>query len=265
MARVVFVYGFALSFFLFHAFADAVLVRGGGRGTHSDSSITIYTLVDDRFTNNLGLDPDYIPIEEELFNSGLDELLSTPADCEAIFFDAEDLQNARDFEGFVDEPCYYEVYENDLLLEFNGYGRALFDLAFSANITWSLTRDGFPPVIINNDINAIVDSEVLLSTLMPEELVPGEYLIDLDVVFHSGPNSTFYRAIGDITEDIGCDEILPGELECYLLEFSGSDTISFSSEYRERLVVLPGSRPINEPFLLSLFLIGLFAVYRHKK
>ncbi len=266
--RTLFIYSFAFVLFLFHAFADARLIRGGGRGTHLDSSNTIYTLVDDGFRNSVGLEPGYVPIQENRFNSGSDELISTPEECEALFGSLDDLNAAIQFEGFVDEPCYYEFYENDSKLEFSGFGRGLFDMAAGADVTWTLSRAGFSDIIINDSINSIVGNQVLLDTLMPPALVPGEYLIDLDITFFSGPDSTFYRAQGDSLGDQDCEEVTPGVVECRLRDFFGSDTLSFSSAYKERLVILPGSAPrvpVSEPAMLGLFLISLIGFRVRKK
>ncbi|GAA0859883.1 hypothetical protein [Aliiglaciecola litoralis] len=260
--RSFFIYSFALVLFLFHALAEAGLVRGGGRGTYSDSSNTDFVLVANDQINDLGLREGYTAVEVNGFNSGLDALLATPSFCDIEFFDFQDLQDAINFGGFVEEPCYYQVYENDPTIDFLGFGRGLFQLASNVEITWTLSRAGETPIVLAGAASDISGENVSYIGPMPTELFAGEYLVDLTVEFFSGPNMEFFRASGDSTDDVGCDEVAPGDVQCYMREFSPSDTLRFDSAFSERLVVLPGSAPINEPAMWGLLGLGLLLLRR---
>lgn len=260
------IYSLAFFMFLFHALADAGLIRGGGRGTHSDSNAYSYVLVNDDNINDLGLMQGFSSLEYESFNSGDPALLSTPDECVTNFGSLDDLNDAITFGGWVEEPCYYEVYENDLRLEFEGYGRAFFQQASSVDVVWRLSQAGMADIILNGFMS---DSAALLDVLMPPELVPGEYILGLEVTFHSGPDNSFFSST-DIhdRDDVDCIDLAPGDLQCYLPNWGGaSDTLSFSAEYAERLVVLAGTSPfsVNAPASLGLFLFGFFALRRRQQ
>lgn len=260
------IYSLAAVLFLFHAFADARLVRLGGRGSVKDSNAISHLLVNDNNINDLGLMDGFISLEGQSFNSGDDGLLSTPQDCVRSFDSQFDLDQEKMFGGFVEEPCYYQVYENDLRLQMEGFGRAFFDLASSVEVTWTLSKAGMADIVL---MGSVFDSAALLEVLMPPELMPGEYTIGLDVTFFSGPDNSFFSSNNSHDLDvIDCVEPTPGDLQCYHPEWgSASDTLSFSAAYTERLVVLAGTDPltVNAPAGLSLFLLGLVGIRRRQQ
>ncbi len=259
------IYSLAAVLFLFHAFADARLVRGGGRGTVLDSNAFDFLLVNNANINDLGLMAGFSTLESQGYNSGEDGLLSTPQDCVRSFGSQDELDQEKMFGGFVEEPCYYQVYENDLRLEMEGFGRAFFDLASSIEVAWTFSKAGMADIVL---MGSMFDSAPLLDVLMPPELVPGEYTIGLDVTFFSGPDNSFFSSNNSHDLDvIDCVEPTPGDLQCYHPEWgSASDTLSYSAAYTERLVVLAGTDPltVSAPAGLGLFLLGLFGLRRRQ-
>lgn len=260
------IYLLATILFLFHAFADARIIKRGGRGTFSDSNANSFILVEDTNINDLGLMEGFVSLERYSFNSGDDALISTPSECVTNFGTQGDLDNAIQFGGFVPEPCYYQVYENDLRLEMEGFGRSLFSMASSAEVIWTLSQAGMTDIVLNGTVS---DSAALLDVLMPPSLVPGEYNIGLEVVFHSGPDNSFFSSfdVHDLNV-VDCENVTPTDLQCYHQAWGGaSDTLSFGAAYSERLVVLPGSAPlsVSEPASIGILLLGLIGIRRRKQ
>lgn len=259
------IYSFTLVMFLFHAFADAGLVRNGGRGAVSSSGNDRIFLADDSFINSIGLGVDFTTIEQRSKNIALDGLLSTPQECVRVFGSFEELDQETRFNNFMSLPCYYEFNQDEPRLQMTGFGPLLFNQIDRADITWTFTQTGMPAISVVQDVNAIVGNEVLLDVLMPPSLIPGEYDISLEVTMFSGSDRTFYvEQFGDsgLANPV-CDDSLP-ELVCGYPPgtYSPQDTITLRAGYTERLIILPAA--INEPGVLALLLIGLLRLRRRK-
>ena len=261
--RSLLIYSFALVLILFHAFADARLVRTGGRGTYSDSSSDDFLLISDIFKNQIGLTTDFVAIQKRGKNSQDAGLLSVPRNCmnnRGTFLDYN-FEISNGF--FVDEPCYYEFSENEQRLQLTGSTPFNFDLAASAEILWTISQIGSSDLQFQQNISAINGSEILLDVLMPPELIPGEYEVELSMTLFSGPDATFYK--DDSGEGnsprIDCDSV---SLVCGYSTYSQRDTMSLSARYIERLVIRPAAQ-IPEPNLLAVLTLGLIGLIRRKQ
>ncbi|MDO6694853.1 hypothetical protein Q4574_16265 [Aliiglaciecola sp. 3_MG-2023] len=264
-SRITVIYSLALVLFLFHAFADARLVRGGGRGTYTDSANVEYYLIDNSYENSVGIGLDFVATQYLYKNSQAPFLLATPNDCLRNLGSFSDYNFQIDNGLFVEEPCYYEFYENETTLSLNGFSPFAFDLAQSAEINWTLSQIGKPDLIIVQNITAFDDEDILLDILMPSELIPGEYEVSLDVTLYSGPDADFYNEVSGEGNSlpIDCD---PVTNVCGYTSFIASDTLSFTSSYNERLVILAEPQvEVAEPAILGLMLLGLLGIRRKQQ
>ncbi|MBU2879478.1 MULTISPECIES: hypothetical protein [Aliiglaciecola] len=262
--RVV-IYSLASILFLFHAFADARLVRGGGRGTYTDSATDAYYLIDNLYLNSVGIAEDFMAIQMLSKNSQDPHLLTTPSDCMRNLGSFSDYNFAIDNGFFIEEPCYYEFYENEERLTLNGFSPFAFNLAQSAQIIWTISQLGQPDLTINQNISAFDNGDILLDILMPSELIPGEYQVDLDITLYSGLDANFYYdASGEGNSfQYDCDTVND---VCGYTSFYSSDTLSFSARYAERLVILAEQQvEVAEPAILALMLLGLMGIRRQKQ
>ncbi|GAB5379583.1 MAG: hypothetical protein Alis3KO_29790 [Aliiglaciecola sp.] len=248
-ARVVFVYVFAFSLFLFHAFAWAELVRGGGRGSRTNSAAEEFFLVNNIYANQFGMNFDYQAINYDSLQSGVFNAGAAPRDCYQTY----------DFDDpfFVDEPCYYQFIQGDRLQLF-GFTSVFFPDVAAVEATWTISQ-GQNRWMFTGDSSF---SDTMLDVMMPDELMPGEYQVSLDYTFFSGPNNTFFYN-SDNHNDFpnSCGELIPGDPNSYTCAFDYDERDTLSFGFTERLVVLA---KVNSPTALTLMIFGGLLLLRRR-
>ncbi len=254
MARVVFVYGFALSFFLFHAFADAGLIRGSGRGSRTASAAEEFYLVNNIHANRLGLAFDYQAISSTSLQVGRFAAGAAERGCyrEFEFGDPE-------YDNFVDDPCYYQFNLGERL-QFTGFTSIFLSNADRIEAIWSI-RQGLNRWQFVSDAS---NSETTLDVLMPADLIPGEYSVSLTYYFYSGNDTSFfYNPDNHNNFPNNCGELIPGDPNSYTCAYDYEQRDSLSFGATERMVIL--AAVIDSPSSLVLLLFsGLLLIRRMK-
>ena len=259
------VYGLALVLFLFHAFADAKLIRGRGRGGVTVSFGTLDILVPEtEIIPGFGmLRWDYYnsPPASNPFNSafippGYPMVMPVPDDC---FVELDSGQQ------FDDEPCYYLFRQNEPLV-MTGSTVTHFPLAIQ-DIRWrifDINADLFfdlPLYEFGTAFSTIeagpfdqAEREIYFNAPMPNDIAPGEYRIQIEVTQTAPDGYVFYSA--DTTQ-IGESCIFGPGIDCALIgQVSGK---TFIRSNAERLVITA-----NEPTTIALIVMALFGLYRRR-
>jgi hypothetical protein len=246
---------FVVFLFFYAAVADAILLRGAGRGSNKDTNATHFYLVENQFVNSVGLDTSVSVNNNSIgFGStttGILEAGSTPEDCYVYFFQG----SGQEFH--TDEPCSYEFYEQGNRLQLEGFSTLAFPAASGIDVTWTISQG-------QNSWNysGLMDGNIAtLDILMPEELTAGDYGVDLQVSYESGSDHTFFRRFLN-TSGSACDQ------QADVCGYTGTefDNLIFNSGFTELMRILPGSAPVavgvSEPTLWSIFLLALAGLWR---
>lgn len=235
-----------VSMLCFSFFADAKLIRGGGMGNESSSEAQTFFLIADDQLDALGVKTSFTSIDRETLVSGKIPLFAVPTYCYVdITFPPP---------GFVNDPCYYQFYQNELL-QFEGYMAMFFPNAVQLDLVWTLTGAGFSQSFTGSNL----DRMTLLDTAMPA-LAPGEYQVSLKVKFYAGAGYQFYLDPSAHSDDLNCGELIPGDENTTSCSYNwaASDTLTFSSP-SERVLILAGNKPLDipaPPTVLLLLLAG---------
>ncbi len=227
--------------------AAAALIRGGGIGHDSSSDAqNFYRIADDQ-RNALGVKTGFIATDRQTLVSGHIPLFAVPSSCYVdISFPPP---------GFVNDPCYYQFYQNESL-QFEGFMAMFFANAARMDLVWTLTGAGYRQSFVGGNL----DQLVLLDTVMPL-LLPGEYQISLLATFYAGAGYQFYRDPSVHSDDLNCGELIAGDPSSSSCSYNwtAAESLSFSSA-GARVVILAGDKPpanpVPAPASVVLLLLG---------
>lgn len=222
--------------------ADAGLIRGAGIGHDSSSDAQYFYRIADQYTDQLGVKTNFVATDNQTLVSGKIPLFAVPSDCyiDISFYPP----------GFVNDPCYYQFYQNELL-QFEGHMAMFFENAPLVDLVWTLTGSGYHQSFSGNFLN----STALLDTAMPL-LAAGEYQLGLMVTFYAGAGFKFYTNPSAHSSNLNCGLLIPDDENSYSCSYNWitSETLSFSSRL-EKVVILAGDKPMSIPAPASALLL----------
>jgi len=261
------IYSLALVLFLFHAFADAKLIRGRGRGGVTVSFGSLDLLVPESEINSFDyLNYSYFESMPEVdvvgvIPPGYPMVQGVPDDCFVP------LDGTTPFE---DDPCYWQFGVNEADLSITGSTVSHFASAMQ-NITWQIFEaDAIPsidaPLYEFDNSHTVVGpkptsgtppfaSEVSFNAPMPISLAPGEYQIMVTMEQLAPSGYVFYSA-----DTINSAEACIGpvnNIQC--VRFGEVSGTTFTQVAIERLVI------VNEPGILLVLFSGLVFVFIRRR
>ncbi|MGQ8367191.1 hypothetical protein [Glaciecola sp. 1036] len=251
---------------VFNSFADARLVRGGGRGGITVSFGTLDLLVPMSAINDFSLlDYSYydsMPSEDRvgIIPPSYPMVQGVPDDC---------FEPLSGDEPFVDDPCYWEFSETEQTLEFLGSTVSHFENAIQ-NITWQIypanvsvfSPTATPLYEFDNSHTTVNPLQyagnmphktLAFSAPMPAGIAPGEYQVLLTMEQTAPDGWVFYS--GDTISNL--DEAClgdPGNIQCSLLGNIRGTT--FTQSALERMVV------VSTPQSIGIFSIIFLLIMR---
>jgi hypothetical protein len=251
---------------LFASFiADAVLIRGAGRGGVTVSFGSIDLLVPTSEINEFGLlnwdyfaNPDpSLPYDGVYVPPGYPMAMAVPDFC---------FVSLGSGQPFEDEPCYWQFSEGERL-EVTGSTVSFFSLAIQ-NITWQIfERDANPyfdtPIYeFDNSFSSIENTgdrsqrrQVYLDAAMPKDLAPGEYQVQISMTQTAPVGYTFYGADAIFTQEACFGD--PQNIICSRL--GGVSGNTFFRSGIDRMVV------VSEPSLAVIMLAALCCLLVRRK
>jgi len=225
-------------------FADAALIRGGGKGTESSSEAQNFYRIADTYIDALGVKPGFSATDRETLVNGKIPLFAVPTDC---YVDVTIMP--PDFEN---DPCYYQFYQNELL-QFEGYMAMYFENAPLMDLVWTLSGAGYSQSFSGTH----EERKAFLDTTMPL-LAAGEYQIRLMVTFYAGAGYKFYTDPTVHSDNLNCGELTPGDQSSFSCSYNwgAAESLSFSSNL-EKVVILAGDKPLGIPLPATAALLML--------
>lgn len=221
--------------------ADAGLIRGSGMGHDSSSDAQYFYRIADQYRDQLGVKTNFVATDNQTLVSGKIPLFAVPSDCyvDITFYPP----------GFVNDPCYYQFYQNELL-QFEGFMAMFFDNAPQVDLVWTLSGLGYQQSFSGNFLNRTA----LLDTTMPL-LAAGEYQLDLMVTFYAGAGYKFYTNTSAHSTNLNCGLLNPDDENSFSCSYNWitSDSLSFSSRL-EKVLILAGDKPMPIPAPASALL-----------
>jgi len=222
--------------------ADAALIRGSGMGHDSSSDAQYFYRIADQYTDQLGVKTNFVATDNQTLVSGKIPLFAVPSDCyvDITFYPP----------GFVNDPCYYQFYQNELL-QFEGFMAMFFDNAPQVDLVWTLSGAGYQQSFSGNFLNRTA----LLDTTMPL-LAAGEYQLGLMVTFYAGAGYKFYTNPSAHSNNLNCGLLNPDDENSFSCSYNWitSESLSFSSRF-EKVVILAGDKPMPVPTPASALLL----------
>lgn len=235
----------------FSAASQAALIRDGGRGSATSSNRFEYYLIADNQVNAFGVQYGFTALDSTSLIAGQIPLFAVPTNCYVdVTFMPPD---------FVDQPCYYQFYQQDQL-QFEGFAAAFFAVGIQSELIWNLAGNGF-----SRDFSGVAgNSLLLLDTLMPPDLLPGEYQLSLQLKFTANQGYRFYTDSNAHSDEQLCGELIANDPNSFICSHNwyGTDSLTFYAN-TERVQVLAGQRPLpvaapatSVLLMLSVFWLG---------
>ncbi|WP_068062485.1 hypothetical protein [Rheinheimera sp. SA_1] len=225
--------------------ANAVLMRGGGKGNNTSSEAQNFYRIADEYVNALGVKPSFIATDHETLVQGQIPAFAVPTYC---YVDVTTMPP-----DFVNDPCYYQFYQNELL-QFEGYMGMFFENAPLMDLVWTLTGADYSQSFAGSHL----ERAAFLDTTMPL-LAAGEYQIGLKVTFYAGQGFKFYTDPSVHSDNLNCGELIPGDESSGSCSYSwaAAESLSFSSDL-EKVIILSGNKPLDIPIpaTTALLLLG---------
>ena len=217
---------------LFSAASQAALIRDGGRGSATSSNRFDYYLIADDQVNAFGVQYGFTALERTSLIAGQIPLFAVPTTC---YVDVTIMPP-----GFVDKPCYYQFYQQEQL-QFEGFAAAFFAVGMQSELNWNLSGNGF-----SRDFSGSAGNPLLaLDTLMPPDLLPGEYQLSLQLKFTANQGYRFYTDTNAHSDEQLCGELTANDPNSFICSHNwyGTDSLTFNAN-TERVQLLAGQRPV---------------------
>lgn len=243
-------------------FADARLLRFGGRATISNNSATILLMVPDSLLGNglLVLPNGNLPtIDEAIMESGSERSYTIPQECFTSLADQEQLDR---FEA-ENEPCEWEFKEGEDL-SMLGYMDHYIANALDQIVTWSIVSPTYSKTFSNlNTTFAQGDGSVKdfsFSAQAPDDLLAGEYEVFATTSQKAISGYSFFEY--DFVTPVTCDVMLNDTNWTNVCIQPGrviGETYSLTSR-ATKLTVTAASAPA----VFSLLAISIFILIRRR-
>jgi hypothetical protein len=257
---------FIFSFLFVAVFADAALIRRGGRATISNNSATILLMVpEDQVvgsdSSNLKLPNDMsIPSANSVtMEAGTERIYTTDNSCFTL------VGNSRQLDTFnaSNQLCYWEFSQGEALNMF-GFMDHYIPGALSHSVTWEIasptyskTFSGPSSTIGNNPSSSSIVRDIFLNADAPDDLVPGTYEVFATSVQTAIDGYVFFEYAWVNIFGINCDiNNGPGTEPFCLLGGKSFGTSYSRTSTPTRLVITQVSEPMaltSAALLLVLF------------